>query len=166
MGDKRPSARPLHRRHFPAPSRHLPHPFPLPQAFESLPDTRYGRGVALSTWFWLTPRPRGHALVGATGINLRRSSRAAVEHTLRPSHLFFFFIVSSFCTGYALGPMSLVPSDRLTRQCSWPGVLVPLTTRHRCPNPTHPLPHRTYPPYAFLRWRLSFLLSLFTNHHV
>ena len=71
-----------------------------------------GGDVALSTW--LTPRPRGRALVGATEINLRRSSRVAVEQTLRPSHLFFFFIVSSFCTGYALGPVSLVPSDRLT----------------------------------------------------
>ena len=31
---------------------------------------------------WLTPRPRGRAVAGATGINLGRSSQMAVEQTL------------------------------------------------------------------------------------
>ena len=43
MGGRRPIARPLHRHGCPVSSGHFPRP-PLPQAFESLPDTRYGGG--------------------------------------------------------------------------------------------------------------------------
>ena len=58
-------------------------PFPLPLAFESPPDARYGGDVVLSAW--LTPRPHGHALAGATGINPRRvNAPGLASRSLRP----------------------------------------------------------------------------------
>ena len=77
-----------------------------PQAFESLPDARYGGDVVLSAW--LTPRSRCRATAGATGIKQASFFRAAAEQTLRPLSLFLFLLLHHFYTGYARGPASSV----------------------------------------------------------
>ena len=135
------------------PSGHLSCPFHIRSSHGNFPDARSRGAIVLSTW--LTPRPRGHALAGATGIKPPRSSRVTVKQTLRSSPPFLF---PCFYTGYTRDP---VPYDRETPpsytskspyspSCSYslfflcghirsPGGTAYPTQTRRIPSPGHPL---------------------------
>ena len=138
-------------------------PSPIPLAFENLPDARYVGDLVL--YVWLTPRPRGRALSGTTRMNPRRFFRAAAEQILWSLSLFLFS--SSILHGLCSRPSVLGPiSSRLTPPTlpAWrPGPF----NRETPPSHTYPpSPSPHIPSVCVSLQASSFLLSLFTNHHV
>ena len=112
MGGTRPVARPLHRRRCPAPSGHLPHPFPPPSSLRKPPRRTLWGG---RRFIFLVDVQDPLSRHGRRDRDKSASFfRAAAEHTLQPSSLFLFLLLR-FYTGHARGPASSVLSDRLTQ---------------------------------------------------
>ena len=158
MGGTRPVARPLHRRRCPAPSGHLPHPFPPPSSLRKPPRRTLWGG---RRFIFLVDVQDPLSRHGRRDRDKSASFfRAAAEHTLQPSSLFLFLLLR-FYTGYARGPASSVSSNRRTPPTlpAWrPGPFdrkTPLSSHAYAPSPSPFLPSvgvspsaSTYPSFS------------------